>query len=111
MDTKKDESERGVAISCTAKEFFIDWYHYTIIDVPGHRDYVKNMISGASQADVALLMVPADMGGFEKPIAKGNRSTGEVEGQTRQYACLINFLGVEMVIVGINKMDKTPPSP
>jgi elongation factor 1-alpha len=100
-----------VTISCTTKEFFTDRYHYTIIDAPGHRDFVKNMISGAGQADVALLMVPADKGGFEKAVAKGNRSTGEVEGQTRQHARLINLLGVEKVIVGINKMDNTSPSP
>jgi len=111
MDTQKDERERGVTISCTTKEFFTVKYHYTIIDAPGHRDFVKNMISGAGQADVALLMVPADKGGFEKAVAKGNRSTGEVEGQTRQHARLINLLGVEMVIVGINKMDNTSPSP
>ena len=56
-------------------------------------------------------MVSADMGGFEKAVAKGNRLTGEVEGQTRQYARLINLLGVKRVIGGINKMDNTPPSP
>ena len=56
-------------------------------------------------------MVSADMGGFKKAVAKGDRSTGEVEGQTLQYARLVNLLGVEMVIVGINKMEKpeTPP--
>merc|ERR1712196_741817 len=86
-------------------------YHYTIIDAPGHRDFIKNMISGAGQADVALLMVPADKGGFEKAVAKGNRATGEIEGQTRQHSRLINLLGVEKVIVGINKMDNTSPTP
>jgi elongation factor 1-alpha len=111
LDTQKDERERGVTISCTTKEFFTDKYHYTIIDAPGHRDFVKNMISGAGQADVALLMIPADKGGFEKAVAKGNRSTGEVEGQTRQHARLINLLGVEKVICGVNKMDNTSPTP
>merc|ERR1712078_611621 len=97
LDTQKDERERGVTISCTTKEFFTDKYHYTIIDAPGHRDFIKNMISGAGQADVALLMVPADKGGFEKAVAKGNRATGEIEGQTRQHSRLINLLGVEKV--------------
>merc|ERR1711959_592980 len=106
LDTQKDERERGVTISCTTKEFFTDKYHYTIIDAPGHRDFIKNMISGAGQADVALLMVPADKGGFEKAVAKGNRATGEIEGQTRQHSRLINLLGVEKVIVGVNKTEK-----
>merc|ERR1711937_882280 len=86
-------------------EFFTDKYHYTIIDAPGHRDFIKNMISGASQADVALLMVPANKGGFETSIQKGNHKKGEVQGQTRQHARLLHLLGVEQVICGINKMD------
>merc|ERR1719174_3054224 len=56
-------------------------------------------------------MVPADKGGFEKAVAKGNRATGEIEGQTRQHSRLINLLGVEKVIVGVNKMDNTSPTP
>jgi len=105
MDKSKDERARGVTISCTTKEFFTDRYHYTIIDAPGHRDFIKNMISGASQADVALLMVPANRGGFETSIQKGNHKKGEVQGQTRQHARLLHLLGVEQVICGINKMD------
>merc|ERR1711881_10488 len=105
LDTQKDERERGVTIACTTKEFFTDRYHYTIIDAPGHRDFIKNMISGASQADVALLMVPANKGGFETSIQKGNHKKGEVQGQTRQHARLLHLLGVEQIIVGINKMD------
>jgi len=105
MDKSKDERARGVTIACTTKEFFTDNYHYTIIDAPGHRDFIKNMISGASQADVALLMVPANKGGFETSIQKGNHKKGEVQGQTRQHARLLHLLGVEQVIVGINKMD------
>merc|ERR550539_1675987 len=63
------------------------------------------MISGASQADVALLMVPANRGGFETSIQKGNHKKGEVQGQTRQHARLLHLLGVEQIICGINKMD------
>ena len=63
------------------------------------------MISGAAQADVALLMVPSNKGGFETSIAKGNHKKGEVQGQTRQHARLCHLLGIEQVIVGINKMD------
>jgi len=105
MDKSKDERARGVTIACTTKEFFTDKYHYTIIDAPGHRDFIKNMISGASQADVALLMVPANKGGFETSIQKGNHKKGEVQGQTRQHARLLHLLGVEQIICGINKMD------
>jgi len=105
MDRQKEERERGVTIACTTKEFFTDSFHYTIIDAPGHRDFIKNMITGASQADVAMLMVPANQGGFETSIARGNHKTGEVQGQTRQHARLINLLGVEQLIVGVNKMD------
>ena len=105
MDKGKAERERGVTIDCTTKEFYTDNFHYTIVDAPGHRDYIKNMISGAGCADVALLLVPAEMGGFEKAIAKGDHKTGEIQGQTRQHAKLLALLGVEQLIVGINKMD------
>ena len=104
MDTTKEERERGITIQCTTKEFFTSNYHYTIIDAPGHRDFIKNMITGASQADVALLMVPAD-GNFITSIARGNHKEGEVQGQTRQHARLLNLLGIKQLIVGINKMD------
>jgi len=105
MDKSKDERARGVTIQCCTREFFTTSYHYTIIDAPGHRDFIKNMISGASQADVALLMVPANKGGFETSIAKGNHKKGEIQGQTRQHARLCHLLGIEQLIVGINKMD------
>jgi elongation factor 1-alpha len=104
MDRQKEERERGVTIACTTKEFFTPSKHYTVIDAPGHRDFIKNMITGASQADVALLMIPAD-GNFAAAIAKGNHKAGEVQGQTRQHALLINLLGVKQLIVGVNKMD------
>ena len=105
MDKDKAERERGVTINCTTKEFFTDSYHYTIVDAPGHRDYIKNMINGAGCADVALLLVPAESGGFETAIAKGDHGSGEVQGQTRQHARLLGLLGIEKLIVGVNKMD------
>ena len=104
MDRAKEERERGVTIACTTKEFFTERWHYTIIDAPGHRDFIKNMISGAAQADAAVLMVPAD-GNFTTAIQKGDHKAGEVQGQTRQHARLINLRGVKQIIVGVNKMD------
>jgi len=110
MDRQKEERERGVTISCTTKEFFTEKWHYTIIDAPGHRDFIKNMISGAAQADVALLMVPAD-GNFTTAIQKGNHKAGEVQGQSRQHARLINLLGVKQLLIGVNKMDTDTAGP
>jgi len=98
------ERERGVTIACTTKEFFTEKWHYTIIDAPGHRDFIKNMITGASQADVAMIMVPCD-GNFTTAIAKGNHKAGEIQGQTRQHSRLINLLGVKQIVCGRNKMD------
>jgi len=104
MDRQKEERERGVTIACTTKEFYTEKWHYTIIDAPGHRDFIKNMITGASQADVALIMVPCD-GNFTTAIAKGNHKAGEIQGQTRQHSRLINLLGVKQIAIGCNKMD------
>jgi len=104
MDMTKQERERGITIQCTTKEFFTTNYHYTIVDAPGHRDFIKNMISGASCADTAVLMVPAD-GGFTTAIAKGDHKSAEVMGQTRMHATLLNLLGITQLIIGVNKMD------
>ena len=104
MDRQKEERERGVTIACTTKEFDTEKWHYTIIDASGHRDFIKNMITGASQADVALIMVPAD-GNFTTAIARGNHKAREIQGQTRQHARLINLLGVRQIAIGVNKMD------
>merc|ERR1719329_2093863 len=102
MDRQKEERERGVTIACTTKEFFTEKWHYTIIDAPGHRDFIKNMITGASQADCAMIMVPCD-GNFTTAIAKGNHKAGEIQCQTRQHSRLIN-LGVKQIVCGCNKM-------
>ena len=105
LDTCKEERERGVTIQCNTKEFFTEKYHYTIVDAPGHKDYIKNMITGSATADVGMLLVPAEKGGFEAAIAKADPKMGVEEGQTRQHARLLYLLGVEQLIVGINKMD------
>ena len=90
MDRAKEERERGV--TCLQPGFYGRW-HYTIIDAPGHRDFIKNMISGAVKADVAVLMVPAD-GNFTTAIQK--ETTRQVRcNKTRQHARLINLLGVK----------------
>ncbi|KAJ0389585.1 hypothetical protein ATCC90586_011148 [Pythium insidiosum] len=105
MDTCKEERERGVTIQCNTKEFFTDSYHYTIVDAPGHKDYIKNMITGSGCADAGLILVPAEKGGFEAAIAKADPKIGVDEGQTRQHARLLFLLGIEQIVVGVNKMD------
>merc|ERR1712013_57646 len=76
-------------------------YYVTIIDAPGHRDFIKNMITGTSQADCAVLIIASSTGEFEAGISKN--------GQTREHALLAYTLGVKQMIVGINKIDNTEP--
>ncbi len=90
MDNLKEERERGITIDIAHKDFQTQKYYFTIIDAPGHRDFVKNMITGASQADAAVLVVSAADG---------------VQPQTREHAILINVLGIKQLVVAINKMD------
>merc|ERR1711862_126140 len=105
MDTQKEERERGVTIACQTNEFYTPNYHYTIIDAPGHKDFIKNMITGASQADVAVVMVPAD-GNFITAVAKGNHKEGVVQGQTRQHALLLKLLGIKQLLFVSTKLTK-----
>ncbi len=98
LDRLKEERERGITIDIAFFKFVTNKYYYTIIDAPGHKDFVKNMITGASQADVGLLVVSAKQGEFEAGIGPG--------GQTKEHAYLAMTLGVPSLIVCINKMDE-----
>jgi elongation factor 1-alpha len=97
LDKLKAERERGITIDISLWKFDTPKYYYTIIDAPGHRDFIKNMITGTSQADVAILCVASPPGEFEAGISKN--------GQTREHALLAFTLGVKQMIVMVNKMD------
>jgi len=101
LDKLKAERERGITIDIQLMKFLTKKYDVTIIDAPGHRDFIKNMITGTSQADCAVLIVAASTGEFEAGISKN--------GQTREHALLAYTLGVKQMIVGVNKIDNTEP--
>jgi len=97
LDRLKAERERGITIDIALWKFETKKFYFTIIDAPGHRDFIKNMITGTSQADCAILMIASGVGEFEAGYAK--------DGQTREHALLAFTLGVKQMIVCINKMD------
>jgi len=97
LDKLKAERERGITIDIALWKFETPKYYMTIIDAPGHRDFIKNMITGTSQADCAILMIASPPGEFEAGYSKS--------GQTREHALLAFTLGVKQMIVCINKMD------
>jgi len=90
MDSLKEERERGVTIDLSHQKFLTEKYEFTIIDAPGHRDFIKNMITGTSQADAAVLVVAATDGIME---------------QTKEHLFLCKTLGVKQLIIAVNKMD------
>ena len=102
LDKLKAERERGITIDIALWKFETPKYYVTIIDAPGHRDFIKNMITGTSQADCGVLIIAAGTGEFEAGISKN--------GQTREHALLAYTLGVKQLIVGVNKMDSTEPA-
>ncbi|HDS45915.1 MAG TPA: translation elongation factor EF-1 subunit alpha [Methanomicrobia archaeon] len=91
MDSLKDERERGITIDVAHQRFDTEKFYYTIVDCPGHRDFVKNMITGTSQADAAVLVVDAKDG---------------IMAQTKEHVFLARTLGVSQLIIAINKMDR-----
>ena len=98
LDKLKAERERGITIDISLWKFETTKFDFTIIDAPGHRDFIKNMITGTSQADVAILMIASPQGEFEAGISK--------DGQTREHILLSYTLGVRQMIVCVNKMDE-----
>jgi len=97
LDKLKAERERGITIDIALWKFESEKSVFTIIDAPGHRDFIKNMITGTSQADVAILMIASPGGEFEAGWSK--------EGQTREHALLAFTMGVKQMICCCNKMD------
>lgn len=97
LDSIKEERERGVTIDLAFQKFETQKFFYTLIDAPGHRDFIKNMITGASEADAAVLVVSMKPGETEAATDPG--------GQAREHAFLSRTLGVSQIVVALNKMD------
>lgn len=97
LDTNQEERDKGKTVEVGRAYFETEKKHFTILDAPGHKSFVPNMIGGASQADLAVLVISARKGEFETGFEKG--------GQTREHAMLAKTAGVKHLIVLINKMD------
>ncbi|MFX1516029.1 MAG: GTP-binding protein [Promethearchaeota archaeon] len=108
LDPLMDERERGLTINVSFMEFKTKNFTYNLIDAPGHSDFIKNMITGASQADAAILVVSARKGEFEDGTKVAGTASGKyanVIGMTTEHMLLLTSLGVTNVVVAINKMD------
>jgi len=97
LDTYKEERERDMTIDLSFFKFETRKNFFTLIDCPGHRDFVKNMVTGASQADCAILVISAKRGEYEAGIGPA--------GQTREHAFLAKTMGINQIVVAVNKMD------